>query len=368
MRVKLSTLGWACTKRIAIVLAGLLFLFGCDNAANVDNRSVAIMAEQGNEHFKQVEPNKVFSFPEDHLPHPEFKNEWWYFTANLQSEKGDVFGVQWTLFRSASSIKKEKGWMSPQRFMAHAVITSKDNTWAAERFSRGGIGQAGVTGRPFQAWLDNWKWKSYSDSPFPAVLTFSDGNMEASLSVQKSGKRILQGESGYSKKHSTENIASYYFSEPFLQVAGKLELDGKEYQVKGKGWYDREWSSAGLSQKQEGWDWFSIHLDDGRALMLYQIREKQSQPYYFGSISWPNGESISLAQEDIRLVPVSYTTHKGKNYPLNWNLEIPSQQIKLKVDVVRKEQWLPFVFSYWEGPISVSGSHSGQGFMELTGY
>jgi predicted secreted hydrolase len=25
-------------------------------------------------------------------------------------------------------------------------------------------------------------------------------------------------------------------------------------------------------------------------------------------------------------------------------------------------------FSYWEGPVEVSGSHSGQGYLEMTGY
>ena len=42
-----------------------------------------------------------FDFPTDHGPHPDYRIEWWYLTANLQAADGTAYGVQWTLFRSA---------------------------------------------------------------------------------------------------------------------------------------------------------------------------------------------------------------------------------------------------------------------------
>ncbi|MGF1727690.1 lipocalin-like domain-containing protein [Photobacterium nomapromontoriensis] len=357
-----------CRGGMCTIILLIMQLTGCDNTPESIDRSVAIMSSEADSGFAPVVPDRLFHFPADHLPHPKFRTEWWYLTANLKSENGEMFGVQWTLFRSASSIEQGDGWQSPQRYMAHIVVTSKDKMWAAERFARGGIGQAGVIGKPYRAWLDNWSWRSFGDSPFPGTLTFADDGMRAKLAIQNTGSLILQGEGGFSQKHPTQDIASYYYSAPFLALRGQLELDGKTYQVSGEGWYDREWSSAGLSENQLGWDWFSIRLDDGRALMLYQIREKDQQPYILGSLSQSDGTKTNLTAADIHLSPVSFTAHEGKNYPLDWIVDIPSQQIKLRVNVVRKAQWLPFVFSYWEGPITVSGSHSGQGFMELTGY
>ena len=35
---------------------------------------------------------------------------------------------------------------------------------------------------------------------------------------------------------------------------------------------DREWSTSVLGEAYRGWDWFALHLDDGRDLMLYQLR------------------------------------------------------------------------------------------------
>src|ERR1700709_61490 len=51
--------------------------------------------------FTSVTPGKIFSFPADHGPHPDFRIEWWYVTANLVDRSGAAFGVQWTLFRQA---------------------------------------------------------------------------------------------------------------------------------------------------------------------------------------------------------------------------------------------------------------------------
>src|SRR5215218_3655119 len=51
--------------------------------------------------YAAVVPGKAFSFPADHGPHPEFRIEWWYVTANLTDGAGNVYGAQWTLFRQA---------------------------------------------------------------------------------------------------------------------------------------------------------------------------------------------------------------------------------------------------------------------------
>ena len=51
--------------------------------------------------FAPAIPGKTFSFPSDHGPHPDFRIEWWYVTANLVDASGSAYGAQWTLFRQA---------------------------------------------------------------------------------------------------------------------------------------------------------------------------------------------------------------------------------------------------------------------------
>src|SRR5229473_7662299 len=75
--------------------------------------------------FAAVTPGKTFSFPGDHGPHPDFRIEWWYVTANLADASGSAYGAQWTLFRQAMRPGSEQeGWASQQLWMGHAAVTS----------------------------------------------------------------------------------------------------------------------------------------------------------------------------------------------------------------------------------------------------
>jgi predicted secreted hydrolase len=100
------------------------------------------------------------TFPRDHGAHTDYRIEWWYLTANLQGADGNSYGAQWTLFRSALAPGEGQGWSSPQIWMAHAALTTKDHHFSAERMARGGIGQAGVTLSPFAATIDDRKMTS----------------------------------------------------------------------------------------------------------------------------------------------------------------------------------------------------------------
>ena len=51
--------------------------------------------------FTPVTAPADLAFPRDHAPHPGFRIEWWYVTANLAGPDGTPYGAQWTLFRQA---------------------------------------------------------------------------------------------------------------------------------------------------------------------------------------------------------------------------------------------------------------------------
>src|ERR1700752_5283482 len=61
--------------------------------------------------YAVVSPGRAFAFPADHGPHPDFRIEWWYLTANLTDAGGAAYGAQWTLFRQALAPGvREEGW------------------------------------------------------------------------------------------------------------------------------------------------------------------------------------------------------------------------------------------------------------------
>src|SRR6266704_2523931 len=110
--------------------------------------------------FASVVPGKTFAFPADHGPHPDYRIEWWYVTANLMDPAGVAYGAQWTLFRQAMQPGAQReGWANQQIWMGHAAVTRADTHRTSETFARGGVGQAGADTNPFLAWIDAWEMR-----------------------------------------------------------------------------------------------------------------------------------------------------------------------------------------------------------------
>src|SRR5690349_2026555 len=87
--------------------------------------------------FPPVVSGRAFSFPADHAPHPDFRIEWWYVTANLRDSGGAAYGAQWTLFRQAMRPgPQQEGWTNQQVWMGHAAATSATAHRFAETYAR----------------------------------------------------------------------------------------------------------------------------------------------------------------------------------------------------------------------------------------
>ena len=187
------------------------------------------------EDFATPEQPAEFTFPADHGPHADYRIEWWYLTANLQAEDGTDYGLQWTLFRTALATGDGEGWSSPQLWMGHAAVTTPDAHFVTERLARGGIGQAGVTADPFEAWIDDWQ---LSGPDFDTLrMTASGPDFAYDMDLTAQGPLIFHGDDGYSVK-SADGQASYYYSQPFYTIDGVLTLPDGEVPVTGQAWLD----------------------------------------------------------------------------------------------------------------------------------
>lgn len=310
------------------------------------------------------------TFPRDHGPHPDFRIEWWYVTANLQTAGGEQLGVQWTLFRSALQPGRRVGWADPQIWLGHAAVTTASRHYVAERLARGGVGQAAVEAEPFEAWIDNWQMKAattgLADQLDQIDLNAGGEDFHYQLKLQARGPLILQGERGFSVK-SAAGQASYYYSQPFYDVSGTIGLDGKNQEVTGKAWLDREWSSQPLAPNQKGWDWFSLHLASGEKLMAFRLREEQGE---YISANWisADGKTSPINPADVQLSPLRTATVNGRVMPVEWNVKIPSRGLDIKTVALNEQAWMATSMPYWEGPIEFSGTTSGRGYLEMTGY
>lgn len=307
-------------------------------------------------------------FPGDHAAHPEYQLEWWYLTFVLEDENNNAYAAQYTLFRFLGS-NTESSWSSPHLFMAHAALHSQHTQAFSERFARGGVGNAGITTAPFSAFLDDWLWQSQSENLFPSTLIMKINDAASlSLTMRNTGPLVLHGQDGYSEKSVDGRFRSYYYSQPFIEVSGELQLDERTVSVKGKGWFDHEWTSELANEEALGWDWFSLHLDNGDKVMAFRMHVDDKPPHITGTYITPDGTVRTLPASAFSLTPVKTTVLDGNTFPLQWRMTIPEEGIDVSLRPFKTDQLNRGRFTYYEGRIEISGSHTGAGFMELTGY
>jgi predicted secreted hydrolase len=315
--------------------------------------------------FATPQPDLEFDFPADHGPHPDYRIEWWYLTANLDAPDGTEYGLQWTLFRSALAPGEAEGWQSPQVWFAHAAITTPESHLSTERFARGGIGQAGVTPDAFEAWIDDWRLAGDSVDDLHVTATAPNFSYDMRLTAQ--GPLVFHGADGYSVK-SPQGQASYYYSQPFYEISGTLDLPDGPVEVTGSAWLDREWSSQPLSDDQTGWDWFSLTFDTGEKLMGFQLREDDGDPFTAGTWVAPDGQTMALDDGALQATPLETSRVAGREVPTTWRLTLPVHDLDIEVAALNPDAWMDTSVPYWEGPVHVSGSHAGRGYLEMTGY
>jgi predicted secreted hydrolase len=331
--------------------------------------------------YRRATEVRPFTFPADHGPHPGYKTEWWYVTGTLTGPDAQPYGYELTIFRlglappDADSAPTASGdWRTNQLYMAHFAVTNgADETFHAfERFQRGGAGLAGAQADPFRVWLDNWSMTGSEDSPFPMQLQVQEEGIGIDLTLRPAKPRVLQGDRGLSQKGPGSGNASYYYSYTRLATEGRLVLGGDTLSVTGESWMDREWSTSALGPDQEGWDWFSLQLDDGRDLMYYQLRRTDGSPSEFseGVIVDPDGGTQRLDRSDVSIeVLDTWTSPDGAHtYPVEWRLRVPGEDIDLEIMSLIPNQELDVSVRYWEGAVRIEGSASGRGYVEMTGY
>lgn len=331
--------------------------------------------------FTRVTGPLPFVFPLDHGPHPAYRHEWWYVTGNLTTPDGRHFGYHVTFFRFALTPHAPavaSDWATQQVYMAHFAVTDTQGEvfHHFERFSRGAQGLAGAQAKPLAVWLDDWRLTGNTGAPFTVRLELADEAAAIDLTLAARKSPVAHGESGYSRKGDEPGNASRYYAFTRLATEGQVALAGQEFEVSGWSWMDREWGTSALGEGIEGWDWFAIQLEDGRDLMLYQLRRETGEPD-----AWSRGTLIDTHGDRRELLPDAYTLEpldwwespEGVRYPVRWRILVPQEALVLEVTPRLEEQALTGAFQYWEGAIRITGEDSagpvtGQGYMELTGY
>ena len=384
---------------LSVFVTAAVFVSACSGAGDsaevilqpapvaTSSRLSELLSGQGTDGYAVADSPRTFHFPADHGPHPEYRNEWWYVTGNLDGASGERFGFELTLFRFSlvpgSQLVALAGdasaWRTNQVIIGHFAVTDVDGRdfRVAQRYSRASLGLAGASATPFRVWLEDWSIGEYSPGrPGTWRLAASDDGVTLSLILEPQTSPVLQGNGGLSQKSDESGNASYYYSVPRLKSEGTLQIDDRTYVVSGLSWLDREWGSSALAADQQGWDWFALQLSDGSDLMFYRLRNNDGSIDVNSAGSWSSAGArlLRIDNGDVTIDPLRFwESPSGARYPVAWRFRIDERELDLTITPVLDAQELLAAVHYWEGAVDVKGSLagaaiSGRGYVELTGY
>lgn len=336
--------------------------------------------------WKQAVAPRAWQFPRDNGAHPEYRTEWWYFTGNLTDEKGNRYGYELTFFREGMR-QDRRGpnnvWSVRDIYLAHFAVTdvSGRRFTADDRVSRTGPGIAGSAADRLGVWLRDWSAKEEAGGRM--TLRAKGSGTELSLDLTPLKPPVVHGQGGVSRKGDLPGQASYYASYSNLGTRGSLKTPGGTGAVKvtGASWFDHEFGSGQLAPGQAGWDWFSLHISDGRELMIYALRRTDGsvEPASSGTIVNPSGghRHLILVQIKVEVLDRWRSSKSGATYPSRWRIRVPSEGLDLVVRPVLPDQELltpeTTGVTYWEGAVEGAGLSANRpvtcrGYIELTGY
>ncbi len=332
-----------------------------------------VLGGDDTEGYLRADAPRAFDFPQDHGAHAGFRNEWWYFTGNLETAEGRRFGYQVTFFNAALPLTEApastSAWHSERLWMAHVALTdvAGEEHYPLERFSRENPGLAGATLQPFRVWLEDWQLTGTGEDEWQ--LHVADEVFTLDFDLRAAKPPVLQGVGGLSQKSPEPGNASYYYSMTRIATTGTIQFAGESFAVSGDSWLDREWSTSALGADQSGWDWFSLQFDDGQELMYYQLRTDTGAAHPNSSGNWTDAAARqTLITPDAILLEEldSWTSPSGVVYTTAWNLRYAGNT--WRVEALVDDQLMALSIPYWEGAVDVlneDGERVGRGYLEM---
>ena len=304
------------------------------------------------------------ALPADDGPH-DASTEWWYFNGHLSSGGPEpLIAFHFVIFKVAAAQIEGFG------LMGHLTLTDLATGEHAfeERLSLYVPAEDGG----FSIEMLDWSM-SGAGGDFSIAAAMGDTGFDLRLTSLKPAV-IHPGPDGDGLVYYSPQDISYYYSYTRLAAEGTLTIDGTETDAAGTVWMDHQWGDFDIDPA--GWDWFSLHLDDGTELMLATVRGDEIVKSGFGTFVDAGGIASAVTAE---VTPLDQWTSDatGGTYPIGWTVLVPEIGVSLTLEPVTaaaevdpETQNVP---TYWEGPITAAGTRegralSGTGFAELVGY
>ncbi len=340
------------------ILIWLCVLGGVVAAAILAANEVFQMHEAVNWSEVKAADKLGITFPQDDKTH-KAGIEWWYYNGIMQDDAGREYSFHTSLFliNGLNNFRVGHVSLSDHQSKQHFVEQISTPGNSLDQQSRDFNFALGDS-----LFIRGEKGSDYLQANYKKFAF--------DLNLNTNAPPVLHGNNGV--VDMAGQGSSYYYSRPRMDITGHIRLGQNNKTVHGLGWFDHQWGDFIVGQL--AWDWFSLQLEDGSDIMLYRFRDISGKSIMGNGSVTRKGVTEIINYSDFALAPLAYwhSDVSGVTYPTEWSIKIPKHKVDIIVKAVVENSEFDAKLTtyniYWEGAITVAGSHKGQGFMELNSY
>jgi len=299
--------------------------------------------------------NKLVEFPKDDARHIAM-TELWYYNGHLKDKQSNEYSYHYSVYLHDALARHT---------IVHASLHDHKNNKTYQYQRRLGGTSFIPTKEGFSFDWKVWKMQGANGKD---TISGATTEFKFNLDLQTTSPEIAHGKTGLLDLDSAGE--GYYYSRPRMQTKGNLTINDKKIKVTGESWFDHQWGDYRATVLS--WKWFALQLDNGSNLMLYLLANSDGKTILQTATLSKGRDAKYFTQKDFKTTPTDYWSSEisEHKYPVAWNITIPSEKIDITLKPKNKnsefDSRATTYNTYWEGPVSVSGSNKGKGFLEVS--
>lgn len=328
--------------------------------------------------------------------HRAYDRDRWHLFGRLHAVDGRRFDYTLTFFRyslraGTGGHDAKRPWDTAEFFPAALAITEEATGAfrATERVARDTFGMGGAASDALSVHADDWVLAARSGRWGANAFVSRAGNGAIGLDLVHAdrGTLVVHGDGGVVRTGTCRTCVFVATSRVTIASRGTLRFDGATMRVEGTSWLDHDFGSREATDGEPGWDRFSVHLDDGRALMVFVTRSRADGPqqeavrHAIGTLVLRDGTVRRLGAGNVAVTvrggTVWHSPVTGIAYPSLWQIVVPEAGIDVSLaPIVAAQEIVPANAGgapFWDGAVEVrddpsGGAIAGWGHAELIGY
>lgn len=314
--------------------------------------------------------------PRDELSH-DYPVEWWYFAGHVADiATGERLSFMLTAIRGTMSV------LPPATISFFKRIDHQQGPLpllqCAEPFFAAYEGNEHPISYRFRyhgSILNLWiaspdAWEIDGEPGHYRLRLWRGTSIEGDLTLDATAPAILLKGDGVVDYGEGHQLA--YYVRPKVAVQGRVYFSGRLCEVRGSGWYERQW--GWVPTDAYAWKYVNVTLDDGEQWLFFHTKLGDNERWYAGRMPTTGGiEELPLDTSGFRDVVVG-----ERPLATDIGLVTPAGPVELRIrplfaDEKDIESIYPGVPPFWESACRVEGRRGGvpiQGWSmtELHGY